>query len=91
MNKGTEGIFARDEPFEERCAEGKRSRLAPIHAPHPLRGVGPPISAPFGGNRGVACEAPWDPEAAYCGLGCCGLRRIPDRLRDGAEQGGHPM
>ena len=73
------------------CAEGKRSRLPHTRALHPLGGSKTPYlpsvaaiealqrGAVGPGSRGVRHEA------------SCGLRRVVDRLRDGAEQGRHPM
>jgi hypothetical protein len=48
MDKGTEGIFVRFEPFWRLCAEGTRYRLPHTHAPRPLRGMVTANSGPFG-------------------------------------------
>lgn len=85
MDKGSEGILVRFEPFWGLGAEGKRARLPSTRAPRPLRGVataklGPRIRGSTGPGSRVS-----RPGASR------GLRRVADRFRDGPEQGRHPL
>src|SRR5205807_4698273 len=86
IDKGTEGIFARYEPFWGLCAEGKRYRLPHTRAPPPRRGVATIKICPLRRRSRGCMRGAVGPGSRLSRHGARGLRCITDRLRDGAEQ-----